>query len=99
MVSSDLSVASLQEAFNSSMNDIQSQLNNLRTFQSNLQKPDSGMADGAAFSVKDIVKFGGIGFAVGFFLLLFWYFLAYIFSGKLREGEKIKEQYGIDQLT
>lgn len=99
LVSSDLSVASLQEAFNSSMNDIQSQLNNLRTFQSNLQKPDSGTADGAAFSVKDIVKFGGIGFAVGFFLLLFWYFLAYIFSGKLREGEKIKEQYGIDQLT
>ena len=99
LVSSDLSVASLQEAFNSSMNDIQSQLNNLRTFQSNLQKPDSGMADGAAFSVKDIVKFGGIGFAVGFFLLLFWYFLSYIFSGKLREGEKIKEQCGIDKLS
>lgn len=98
-VSSDLSVASLQDAFNSSMNDIQSQLNNLRAFQSNLQKPDSGTADGAAFSAKDIVKFGGIGFAVGFFLLLFWYFLAYIFSGKLREGEKIKEQYGIDKLT
>ena len=98
-VSSDLSVASLQEAFNSSMNDIQSQLNNLRTFQSNLQKPDSGTADGAAFSVKDIVKFGGIGFAVGFFLLLFWYFLSYIFSGKLREGEKIKEQCGIDKLA
>ena len=96
---SEESVLSLQNSFNSSLTDTQNQLNNLRTFQSNLREPSSDEAGSAVSWKKEIVKYGGIGFVVGILLLLLWYCLAYICSGKLREEEDLQKRWNVEQLA
>lgn len=96
---SEESVLSLQNSFNSSLTDTQNQLNDLRTFQSNLQEPSSDEAGSAVSWKKETVKYGGIGFVVGILLLLLWYCLAYICSGKLREEEELQKRWNVERLA
>lgn len=98
-LNSEVSVLSLQNSFNSSLNDIQNQLNNLRTYYSNLQEPSSDEAGSAVSWKKETVKYGGIGFVVGILLLLLWYCLAYICSGKLREEEDLQKRWNVERLA
>jgi uncharacterized protein YuzE len=98
-LNSEVSVLSLQNSFNSSLNDIQNQLNNLRTFQSDLQEPSSGEEGSTVSWKKETIKYGGIGFGVGILLLLLWYCLAYICSGKLREEEDLQKRWNVERLA
>lgn len=98
-VSSDVSVASLQDAFNSSMNTTQNQLDNLRTMQKNLQEPTADETATEGSMKKDVVKYGVIGFAIGFFLLLLWYCLSYALSGKLKTEDDIQKFLSVEKLV
>ncbi|MST82536.1 hypothetical protein [Bilifractor porci] len=98
-VCSDVSVASLQDAFNSSMSSIQSQLDNLRKMQNNLQEPTTDEVAAGGSLKKNVVKYGVIGFAVGFFLLLLWYCLSYALSGKLKTEDDIQKFLGVEKLA
>lgn len=97
-VSSDVSVASLQDAFNSSMNTTQNQLDNLRNMQKNLQEPTADETATGALK-KDVVKYGVIGFIAGFFLLLLWYCLSYALSGKLKTEDDIQKFLNVERLV
>lgn len=96
---SEVSVASLQSSFNSSLNDTQNQLNNLRSIQKNLQEPSSDGSGAAVSWKKAAVKYSGIGFVVGILLLLLWYCLSYICSGKLREEEDLQKCWNMERLA
>jgi uncharacterized protein YuzE len=98
-VSSDVSVASLQDAFNSAMNTTQDQLDNMRTMQKNLQEPTADETAAEGSLKKDVVKYGVIGFAVGFFLLLLWYCLSYALSGKVKTEDEIQKFLGVEKLV
>jgi uncharacterized protein YuzE len=98
-VSSDVSVASLQDAFNSSMNTTQNQLDNLRNMQKNLQEPIADETAAGGTLKKNVVKYGVIGFAVGFFLLLLWYCLSYALSGKLKTEDDIQKFLNVEKLV
>lgn len=98
-VSSDVSVASLQDAFNSAMNTTQNQLDNMRTMQKNLQEPTADETAAGGSLKKNVVKYGVIGFGVGFFLLLLWYCLSYALSGKLKAEDEIQKFQGVEKLA
>ena len=98
-VSSDVSVASLQDAFNSSMNTTQNQLDNLRNMQKNLQEPTADETAATGSLKKDVVKYGVIGFIAGFFLLLLWYCLSYALSGKLKTEDDIQKFLNVEKLV
>ncbi len=98
-VSCDVSVASLQDAFNSSMNTTQNQLDNLRNLQKNLQEPTVDETAAGGSLKKNVVKYGVIGFGAGFFLLLLWYCLSYALSGKLKAEDEIQKFLGVEKLA
>lgn len=98
-VSCDVSVASLQDAFNSSMNTTQNQLDNLRNLQKNLQEPTADETAAGGSLKKNVVKYGVIGFGAGFFLLLLWYCLSYALSGKLKAEDEIQKFLGVEKLV
>lgn len=98
-VSSDVSVASLQDAFNSYMNTTQNQLDNLRNMQKNLQEPTADETAAGGSLKKNVAKYGVIGFVAGFFLLLLWYCLSYALSGKLKTEDDIQKFLGVEKLV